>query len=237
MNKTIASIELQHFPINKYITLLDFGFGDGSKSLQFSRLGVDITAADVDRDNISYLKAKIKKFHIKNIKAVKLDGGKLPFISNSFDRIIANEVLEHIPNTRHTLRELYRITKPGGIICISIPTTLTETIYSKINSNYLYNAGHVHIFKDQELITQIKNVGFSIQFISYKNFQFALFWLIQSLFKINPNGNGKPYSKPRFDVLYWKLWGVLHILKLGNPLIELGNHILPKSIYIYAKKN
>lgn len=46
---------------------------------------------------------------------------KLPFKNNSFDIVLAQSILEHIPDTYHLLEELYRILKPSGILKIWVP--------------------------------------------------------------------------------------------------------------------
>jgi SAM-dependent methyltransferase len=48
---------------------------------------------------------------------------------NSFDLIICNHVLEHIPDDKKAMKELYRILKPGGkaILQVPISTVLAET--------------------------------------------------------------------------------------------------------------
>lgn len=54
------------------------------------------------------------------------DGKKLPFDSMYFDSIICTEVLEHVPNTKEIMRELYRVLKPGGRAIFTIPFVWNE---------------------------------------------------------------------------------------------------------------
>lgn len=49
------------------------------------------------------------------------DMTQLTFADNSFDLTMSYEDLEHIPDYRTVLKELYRITKPGGHVLISVP--------------------------------------------------------------------------------------------------------------------
>jgi len=53
----------------------------------------------------------------------------LPFEDNSFDMVIANHVLEHIPNWFDCFAELARIVKPGGLVEIWIPTMSTDASF------------------------------------------------------------------------------------------------------------
>lgn len=45
----------------------------------------------------------------------------LPFGDNSFDEIIGDHILEHLPNLNELMQELYRITKPDGLLKFKSP--------------------------------------------------------------------------------------------------------------------
>ncbi|MGX3043800.1 methyltransferase domain-containing protein [Helicobacter sp. T3_23-1056] len=68
------------------------------------------TACDLEPKNYPY---------IKNID--KQDGCNLTYENNSFDIIIHNHILEHVPNPIKLLQENLRILKQDGIIIASIP--------------------------------------------------------------------------------------------------------------------
>ena len=44
-----------------------------------------------------------------------------PFAENSFDLILLSHVLEHLPDTARTLREIWRVGKPGASVVIQVP--------------------------------------------------------------------------------------------------------------------
>jgi len=50
------------------------------------------------------------------------DAANLSFADNSFDRLIATHVLEHISDPHRVLREWVRVLKPGGILSLLLPT-------------------------------------------------------------------------------------------------------------------
>ena len=52
------------------------------------------------------------------VEVADLDDG-LPFESESFDVVHANQVIEHVRRTDLLLREIRRVVKPDGIVCIS----------------------------------------------------------------------------------------------------------------------
>ncbi|WP_267740015.1 class I SAM-dependent methyltransferase [Myroides injenensis] len=59
---------------------------------------------------------------------VKADICNLPFKDNSFDIILCNHVLEHIPDDTKAMKELYRILRPGGMGIFQIPQDLNRAI-------------------------------------------------------------------------------------------------------------
>ncbi|PIS09588.1 hypothetical protein COT75_00060 [Candidatus Beckwithbacteria bacterium CG10_big_fil_rev_8_21_14_0_10_34_10] len=66
-------------------------------------------------------------FKIKNDRPLVIASGeKLPFLDNSFDYIIANQVIEHVENPRLFCQELSRVGKRGLIIC---PHAVREEIF------------------------------------------------------------------------------------------------------------
>jgi SAM-dependent methyltransferase len=44
-----------------------------------------------------------------------------PFEDNSFDEVHAYHVLEHLNDTINSMSEIWRITKPGGVVYINVP--------------------------------------------------------------------------------------------------------------------
>lgn len=45
----------------------------------------------------------------------------LPWPSNSVDEVLISHTLEHLPMWEHTVREIHRILRPGGILTIKVP--------------------------------------------------------------------------------------------------------------------
>ncbi|MFM6223751.1 MAG: glycosyltransferase [Dolichospermum sp.] len=48
---------------------------------------------------------------------------RFPFEDNSVDEVRAHDIIEHLPDRIHTMNEIWRILKPGGIVDISVPST------------------------------------------------------------------------------------------------------------------
>ncbi|MEM7555688.1 MAG: methyltransferase domain-containing protein [Cyanobacteria bacterium P01_A01_bin.84] len=76
--------------------------------------------------NIDYLTADLSAPRVM----VNIDITDIPFDDNSFDVILCNHVLEHIPDDAKAMKELYRVLKPGGWSILQVPldNNLEETL-------------------------------------------------------------------------------------------------------------
>ena len=58
-------------------------------------------------------------------RAVIGDATKIPFADGAFDKVIAAEVLEHLPADQAAMNEIARILRAGGVAAVtSSPSTL-----------------------------------------------------------------------------------------------------------------
>jgi SAM-dependent methyltransferase len=68
--------------------------------------------------NLQYTTADLES----PIADVKVDVQALPFDENTFDVVICNHVLEHVPDDRKAIGEIYRVLKSGGFAILQVPT-------------------------------------------------------------------------------------------------------------------
>jgi len=57
---------------------------------------------------------------------VKMDITNISYEDNSFDVILCNHVLEHIPDDKKAMKELLRVLKPGGWAILLVPLDLSR---------------------------------------------------------------------------------------------------------------
>jgi ubiquinone/menaquinone biosynthesis C-methylase UbiE len=57
----------------------------------------------------------------------------LPYPDGLFDKIVLSEVLEHVPEDEAALREVARVTKPGGLIAITVPNRNYPFLWDPVN--------------------------------------------------------------------------------------------------------
>ncbi|WP_350292978.1 methyltransferase domain-containing protein [uncultured Croceitalea sp.] len=108
------------------------------------------------------------------IADVKADICDLPFDDNSYDVILCNHVLEHIPNDTKAMEELYRVLKPGGWGIFQIPQDLKrdktfedDSITDKKERAKIFGQyDHVRIY-GRDYFNKLRNVGFTVEEIDY----------------------------------------------------------------------
>ncbi len=108
-------------PIHEY---LDVGCGDGKWTVDiynhFKNIHLKATGIDISERAIGFAKI-ISPF----IDFKSYSGEEFPVPSNTYDVVTCIEVIEHVPDEREKkfVEELYRVTKPGGGILLTTPST------------------------------------------------------------------------------------------------------------------
>ncbi|MBI4056165.1 MAG: methyltransferase domain-containing protein [Elusimicrobia bacterium] len=79
--------------------------------------------------------------------SVAADGHELPFSGESFEGILLQGVLEHVPEPYQLIREAYRVLKPGGLIYVEVP--FLQHFHYSPDDFYRYTLhGLEHILRD-----------------------------------------------------------------------------------------
>ncbi len=107
---------------------------------------------------------------------VKADICDLPFEDNSFDVILCNHVLEHIPDDARAMSELWRVMKPGGWGIFQIPQDLNrETTYEdnsitdkKQRAKVFGQYDHVRIY-GRDYFKTLEKAGFIVNPVPYSS--------------------------------------------------------------------
>jgi predicted SAM-dependent methyltransferase len=120
--------------------------------------------------NLDYLTTDLES----PLADVKADICHLPFEDNRFDLIFCNHVLEHIPDDRKAMQELYRVMKPGGMGIFQIPqdvsraTTFTDDRITdpKERAQIFGQYDHVRVY-GLDYFDMLRAIGFRVEAIDY----------------------------------------------------------------------
>jgi SAM-dependent methyltransferase len=96
------------------LRVLDAGCGTGGNLVEFGALG-PVTGVDTSHEALEFCRRR----GIENVLEGRVEA--LPFASDSFDLVLATDVLEHVEDDRAALHELRRVTAPGGRLLATVP--------------------------------------------------------------------------------------------------------------------
>jgi SAM-dependent methyltransferase len=85
-------------------------------------------------------------------------------LDNTFDVIISNHALEHVPNPYDTLQHLHRVLKVGGLLVLVLPCEQSTDIEFNFNPNDINQ--HLYSWCPQSLGNLVKLSGFKVEMCS-----------------------------------------------------------------------
>lgn len=159
----------------KKLRLLDAGCGDGvnliglhdilTGQLDFQYVGMDYSPLRVKR-------ASSRDYHVLLSQA---DLRRIPFKDDSFDVVLCNQVLEHIPDTSLVLQEMNRVLKHKGLLITGIPNE--GCLMGRLRNHYIQpsisrKTDHVRFFTESEFKKELNKAGFIIHAIKHETFFF-----------------------------------------------------------------
>ncbi len=221
--------------------LLDLGCGFGRHAYEAARRGAHVTACDMAVPELVNVRNTFGAMSVAGelephveCSQVAGDATRLPFGDNSFDRIIASEVLEHIPHDIDALAELTRVLKPGGLLAATVPTFGPERLCWAINSEYHAPAsvgGHVRIYTRNQLRAKMTGVGLRPQDAHNTHGLHSPYWWLKCAVGIDNDDH--PLVKRYHDLLVWEITDQPKVLQLAAKALD---PIIGKSTVIYAEK-
>jgi SAM-dependent methyltransferase len=116
--------------------ILDVGCGDGTAEVMLGRLHISqVTLFAVDRElDLAKQTARAGTAHNIRLYAVAADALGLPFADEAFDSTFCVAVLQHVPDLQTAVRELARVTKPGGRIVAVEPDNAARYWFSSLEA-------------------------------------------------------------------------------------------------------
>jgi SAM-dependent methyltransferase len=105
------------------------------------------------------------------------DVERLPFADATFDRVLMSEVLEHLASDSGGLREVFRVTQPGGVLAVSVPHARYPFWWDPINRVWASVGGapiregplvgiwtgHQRLYTPEQLAERVTEAGFVVE--------------------------------------------------------------------------
>lgn len=147
--------------------ILDIGCGSAWVAKEYTAQNKKVVSLDVSRKN------PIKALDIYNNEhhaAVVADAKKLPFKNESFDSIIAAEIIEHLYSPKIFIEEWLRVLQPGGTLIMETPFNEKIIHHMCVHCNCPTPANaHLHSFNKENIKAFLPSSGCSISLFTFNN--------------------------------------------------------------------
>ncbi len=168
----LAMLEENTLSNQQPLRILDLGCGNGSFSNLIAQQGYEVVEVEESESGFKFASSSFPNCHF--IQASVYD---LPYhqLENSFDIVIASEVIEHLFYPREIVRAAKKCLKPNGRIILTTPyhgylKNLVLAIAGKmfIHFTVLWDGGHIKFFSVATLTNLLASEG-----LINTNFKFA----------------------------------------------------------------
>jgi len=165
---------LENIPMKAKSKVLDIGFGTGLPLIELSqRYGENSTIYGIDvwKEGIERTKEKIKVFELSNIQIFEQSATSIPLEDNSIDLVCSNLGVNNFEEKEKVLREIFRVLKKGGSLCITTNPIGTfdelfqimEQVIAEMQlteSKVVFKEYIKHRGTEQTIMDEIEQVGF-----------------------------------------------------------------------------
>jgi SAM-dependent methyltransferase len=221
--------------------LLDLGCGFGRHAFEGLRRGARVVACDMAVPELEQVRALFEAMTLAGeappdgmAVTVNGDATRLPFPDDTFDRVIASEVMEHIPDDVGALHELVRVLRPGGTIAVTIPSELPERICWLLSDEYHAPkavGGHVRIYSEGELRAKMASAGLTPGASHKAHALHSPYWWLKCA--VGPRNDDFPLVKLYNRLLVWDIAERPLLTRVPEQIL---NPVLGKSLVVYATK-
>ena len=159
--KEVVMAELQ-VHLQPDVTLLDVGCAEGL----YMRSVADSVRLAIGTD-LSYpklVRGSARSSSEEHLRFALADAEQMPYATSGFDVVLCVETLEHVPDYRSALAELFRVLKSTGTLVISVPTEKDEMGGRyKAQLAWQEKSGHLHSFGRKGFSEELRASGFEIR--------------------------------------------------------------------------
>jgi SAM-dependent methyltransferase len=217
--RRVLRVQLERLRVPPGARLLDAGCGSGRTLDELARYG-RVTGIDVSAEAVA---AARSRGHA-GVRLARVE--ELPFADAAFDVVTCLDVVEHTPDDRVTLTELRRVTRPGGVLIVTVPA------YPALWSRHDVVNRHFRRYDRASLRTAARAAGWTVVRETY--FNSLLLAPAVAVRLMQRRGRGRGRARSDLDLTPPALNGVLELpLRLEARLIAAGMR-LPAGLSLLA---
>lgn len=186
--------------------LLDVGCGCAYIAKHFMNTAVKVVSLDVAQVNAE---KALSSYPSENHASVVADAFALPFRENTFDCVVASEIIEHTTDPVAFIEALKRVLKPGGTLIVSTPymEKIEYSLCIHCNCKTPKNA-HLHSFDKNNMEKLYAKAIMNIDNMTLVGNKFLLYSRLVLL----------------FEILGYRLWKFID--NIFNSLVPKAQHFI-----------
>jgi len=219
--------------------VLDMGCGAGRHAFEMYQRGADVIALDQDAEELAVVSEWFAAMRDEGTVPLGAeadvkqgDALDLPFPDGEFDRIVAAEVLEHIPDDERAISELVRVLRPGGTIAVTVPRWLPEKVCWALSDAYHeVEGGHVRIYRGDGLVAKLEAAGLRYAGRDHVHGLHAPYWWLKCAVGVDNDRNLAVRAYHR--VLVWDIVKRPLATRLADRVLD---PLIGKSMVLYLEK-
>jgi SAM-dependent methyltransferase len=236
----VLTVDFGKMPISPGERLLDLGCGGGRHAFEAARRGALVVAMDTDRAELDRVIATFAAMAEAGEipqgaggQAIAGDATCIPFPDGSFDKVIAAEVLEHLPADQSAMNEITRVLRPGGVAAVTVPAWLPERICWRLSDDYHnVEGGHIRIFTRRELVTKLTRSGLTVTGHHHAHALHSPYWWVKCA--VGVRNDDHPLASAFHRLLVWDIMRRPAVTRIGEQAL---NPLIGKSLVVYADKH
>lgn len=242
----MLTVRFDQLGVRRGDLLLDLGAGAGRHAFETYRRGARVVAFDysaAELKDVSALFAAMREAGEAGTESDALavtangDALRLPFRDDTFDHIIASEVLEHVTDDELALAEAHRVLKPGGTLAATVPSWLPEQVCWALSDEYhapFVEGGHVRIYSEAKLRARMRAAGLRPGGAHHAHALHSPYWWLKCA--VGPTNDEHPLVKAYHQLLVWDITQAQPMSALTRLAEKVLNPVLGKSLVVYARK-
>lgn len=235
----MLTVDFDRLGVGPGTRVIDVGCGAGRHSFAAYRRGADVIAFDQDAEelgNVGVMLTAMREVgeapETADAQVVVGDALALPYPDESFDCVIASEILEHIPDDDTAIAELVRVLKPGGSLAVTVPRWLPERICWLLSDDYHANeGGHIRIYKATELRAKITEAGLGFTHTHFAHGLHSPFWWLKCAVGVEKQDH--PAVTAYHKLLVWDMMSQPALTRAAESVL---NPLVGKSVALYFEK-
>jgi SAM-dependent methyltransferase len=235
----LLTVDFDRLGLQRGDRVLDMGCGAGRHAFEMYRRGGDVIAFDQDGDELAGVldlfgamrdAGEVPTGAEADIK--QGDALSLPFADGEFDRVVAAEVLEHIPDDTTAIAELARVLRPGGTMAVTVPRWLPERVCWALSDAYHeVEGGHVRIYTGDQLVGRLEDAGLVFEGRDHVHGLHAPYWWIKCAVGVTKDQH--PLVRAYHRLLVWDIMKKPLATRLAERAL---NPLIGKSLVVYLRK-